>query len=194
MNVKLTVSYMIIQGRRSVYPKMYEQDVVSKEEITALLEVAKWAPSHKNTQPWRFVVFTENSLKTLVDLQVELLLKQKGENEESLAKAAKMREKASKTAAIIAIIMKRDEQKRVPIYEEEWAVACAVQNIHIHASALNLGCYWSTGASTNADEIRNMLNLTGEDRHMGWFFVGRFTGEKSLPTNRKNVEDFTEWK
>jgi nitroreductase len=194
MNVKLTVSYMTIQGRRSIYPKMYEQGVVSKEEISALLEVAKWAPSHKNTQPWRFAVFTENSLKALVDLQVELLLKQKGENEETLAKAEKMREKASKTAAIIAIIMKRDVQKRVPIFEEEWAVACAVQNIHIHASALNLGCYWSTGASTNADEIRNMLNLTGEDRHMGWFFVGRFTGEKSLPTNRTDVEHFTEWR
>lgn len=194
MNVKLTLSHMVIKERRSIYPKMYEQGVVSKEELLALLEVAKWAPSHKNTQPWRFVVFTENSLKNLVNLQVQLLLSEKGENEETFAKAAKLREKASKTAAIIAIIMKRDVQKRVPIFEEEWAVACAVQNIHIHASSLNLGCYWSTGASTNADEIRSLLDLTGEDRHMGWFFVGRFTGEKTLPTNRKNVEDFTEWK
>lgn len=183
-----------IERRRSVFPKSYEQGEISNDLLIKLLDAAKWAPTHKNTQPWFFIVFQEKAKIELVEKQINLLFKAKGESDETRSKAEKMLEKAHKSAAIIAVVMKRDEQKRVPDFEEEWSVACAVQNMHTVAPSLGLGCYWSTGASTNQPEMRAFLELKPDDRHMGWFFVGKFTGEIKLARERNSWEEFTIWK
>ncbi|RZN41344.1 MAG: nitroreductase [Methanosarcinales archaeon] len=52
-----------IKSRRSV--RAYKPDPVSEEVLTELLEVARWAPSATNTQPWEFFVLTGNALEDL---------------------------------------------------------------------------------------------------------------------------------
>src|SRR4051812_1924684 len=43
-----------IHGRRSV--RAYRSDPVPEENLTAILESARWAPSPHNAEPWRFAV------------------------------------------------------------------------------------------------------------------------------------------
>jgi nitroreductase len=45
----------LIAGRWS--PRAYSDKAVSREQLHAVLEAARWAPSSYNIQPWRFVVF-----------------------------------------------------------------------------------------------------------------------------------------
>ena len=52
-----------IKSRRSV--RAYKPDPVSEEVLTELLEVARWAPSGTNTQPWEFFVLTGKVLDGL---------------------------------------------------------------------------------------------------------------------------------
>ena len=52
-----------IKSRRSV--RAYKPDPVSKEVLTELLEVARWAPSGTNTQPWEFFVLAGKVLDDL---------------------------------------------------------------------------------------------------------------------------------
>ena len=52
-----------IKSRRSV--RAYKPDPVSDEVLTELLEVAGWAPSATNTQPWEFFVLTGKVLDDL---------------------------------------------------------------------------------------------------------------------------------
>jgi hypothetical protein len=49
----------LIAGRRAVFPKDMNGQAVSRGEIEQLLAAANWAPTHKKTQPWRFVVMGE---------------------------------------------------------------------------------------------------------------------------------------
>jgi hypothetical protein len=49
----------LIAGRRAIFPKDMNGEAVSRGEIEALLTAANWAPTHKKTQPWRFVVLGE---------------------------------------------------------------------------------------------------------------------------------------
>lgn len=52
----------VIRGRRSV--RSYDPEVkISREEITALLQLATRAPSAANLQPWRFLVIDSPELK-----------------------------------------------------------------------------------------------------------------------------------
>ena len=61
----------LIRSRRSVFPKDYTGEKVDDAIIQQLLENANWAPTHKLTEPWRFVVFTGEGLKKLADFQSE---------------------------------------------------------------------------------------------------------------------------
>jgi len=56
----LTVSEAINQ-RRSI--RSFRSDPVSNDEILAILEAARLAPSGSNRQPWRFIVVTDNDEK-----------------------------------------------------------------------------------------------------------------------------------
>lgn len=183
----------LIEQRRSIYPKSFDSEQVSEGELKALLEAARFAPNHKNTQPWHFVVYRGKSLEAIIEKQIAQLYDLKGETEETIKKAEKMRLKGQLTTAMIAVVMKRDEQQRIPAFEEEWAVACAVQNMLLIAPTLNIGAYWSTG-NTDTFEMRTELALDEEDRHMGWLFVGRYFGETPFRKERKSVEGFTVWK
>ena len=62
----------IIRNRRSVYPKEYTGGEVSRETLLEILENANWAPNHKRTEPWRFIIFKGKGLKKLADFQAEL--------------------------------------------------------------------------------------------------------------------------
>jgi len=194
MRLKQEESIRWIASRRSVFPKEFEEGSVSMTEIELLLEAAKWAPTHKLTEPWRFsVIISVEKKNELISLQQEALLTEKGRSEMAMAKATKFRMIGEKSSAVIAIIMKRDPQERLPVNEELWSVACAVQNIHLHASSLNIGGYWSTGAMTNHPSIRKFLNLGEKDIHMGWFYLGRYTKEKTLIKSRLNQEEYVAW-
>jgi len=192
MNTDKTISLDMISLRRSIYPKFFEADDITNDELLALLEVAKWAPTHKLTQPWRFVVFRNTSKMQLATAQKEALMASQGESETTLSKAEKIAQNAQLSAAVVAIIMKRDLAKRLPEVEEICAVACAVQNIAIHARSMNIGGYWSTGASTNSAEMRSLLNLDTDDVHLGWYYLGRYKAETSAAVNRREVAEFVE--
>jgi nitroreductase len=63
----------IIRGRRSQFPAQFkENDPVADSIIEEILENANWAPTHKLTQPWRFIVYTGAGLKTFGDYQAEM--------------------------------------------------------------------------------------------------------------------------
>jgi len=50
-----------IKTRRSI--RAYKPDPIPKEVLTELLDVARWAPSSANTQPWEFYILTGEVLE-----------------------------------------------------------------------------------------------------------------------------------
>lgn len=56
----------IIRNRRSQFVAQFkENDPIDDWIIEELLENANWAPTHKLTEPWRFVVFSGEGLKKI---------------------------------------------------------------------------------------------------------------------------------
>ncbi len=53
-----------VKNRRTIYPKMFNGQQVPENVIDKMLELANWAPNHKNTEPWRFKVYAGNAKKT----------------------------------------------------------------------------------------------------------------------------------
>ncbi|MFT6808303.1 MAG: nitroreductase, partial [Saprospiraceae bacterium] len=126
----------IIQGRRSVFPPAFSGKRIEDEFICQILENANWAPTHKMTEPWRFHVITDDSRTQLSELAGDWYQKNITGHAYSSKKHEKTMRNPMLSSHIIAICVQRDGQDRVPQWEEEAAVACAVQNLWLSASSL----------------------------------------------------------
>ncbi len=183
----------LIRTRRSVFPKDYTGEIVGQEIILRMLENANWAPTHKLTEPWRFVVFAGDGLKKLAAFQGECykkVTKRDGTFKEERYQG--LLTKPMQSSHIIAIGMKRDALKSVPEVEEIGAVFCAVENMYLTAAAHQIGCYLSTGGITYFDEAKGFFGLEGEDRLLGFLHVGV---PKAWPTEgrRKSLNEKVKW-
>jgi nitroreductase len=162
----------LIRRRRAVFPKTYTVGKpLDRTIIEQLLENANWAPTHRRTEPWRFKVFqSEASRRRLSAYLSEYYKDNTAPGEFSPERYAKQGENPLRAGAIIAICMQRDPEAKVPEWEELAAVACAVQNMWLSCTALNLGCYWSTPpAALHAEAF---LNLQPGEKCYGLFYLG----------------------
>lgn len=193
MNFNVEELNQLIRLRRSVYPKDYSGEIVPEHVINQMLENANWAPNHKLTEPWRFVVFSGEGLKKLAAFQSECY-KQVTEANGTFQqdRYQSLQSKPMESSHIIAIGMKRDATKRLPEWEELGAVFCAVQNMYLTATAYSAGCYLSTGGITNFEEAKPFFGLGIEDKLCGFLHVGVPKG--AVPEGRrKPVADKVIW-
>ncbi|BDC97727.1 nitroreductase [Persicobacter psychrovividus] len=173
MNLPTDYIDQLIAKRRSIYPDQYTGEVIDDGVIEQLLENARWAPTHKLTQPWAFTVFTGAGLQQLADFQSTLYKKvaeEQGTFKEE--KFQKLANKPLKSSHIIAIGMRRDPKQLVPEVEEVAAVAMAVQNMYLSATAYGIGCYWGSGGVTYFPEAKAFFDLGEEDQLLGFLYLG----------------------
>ena len=181
-----------IKNRRAIYTSMFSGERVNDQLINQMLENANWAPSHKKTEPWRFNVFCDEGLKKLALFQSELY-KTKTEKGGTFNQMTfdKLASKPMECSHIISIGMKRHGV--VPEIEEVCAVATAVQNMWLTASANGLGCYWSTGGVTFYEEAKPFFGLDEDDKLLGFLFIGVPKTDKWPEGKRQPIADKVEW-
>lgn len=191
MNYNIDEINHLIRNRRSLYPAQYTGEKVDDAIIEEILENARWAPTHKMTEPWKFVVFSGDGLRQLADFQSELYKELNTGEAFVETKYKGLQEKPLKASHIIAIGMTRNEQ--VPEVEEVAAVACAVQNMYLTANAYGLGCYWGSGGITYKEEAKEFFGLGEQDRLLGFFYIGVTAMEKPA-SRRVALEDKVVWR
>ncbi|MFZ6002102.1 MAG: nitroreductase family protein [Bacteroidota bacterium] len=183
----------LIHQRRSVFPKEYTGASVDDAIVRQILENATWAPTHKLTEPWHFVVFTGVGLKKLANMQAacyKRVTEADGTYQED--RYQNLLTKPMLSSHIIAVCMKRDPKKSVPEVEEVGAVFCAVQNMYLTATAYGVGGYLSTGGVTYFEEAKDLFGLGSEDKLLGFFHLGmpRTLEQKS---KRKPLDEKIKW-
>lgn len=194
MKYSLSELSEIIENRRTIFPEQFSDRKVQKEQVEKLINAAKWAPTHRLTQPWRFTVFMENGLKDFGEFHSNLYKAKKSAEEFSQMKFDKIRNRAAVSSAIIVVGVKKDPNQKVPFVEEIAATAAAVQNMSLMATAYGLAFYWGTGGMTFSDEMKSYVGLEQEDQVLGQLFLGYPAIEWPRKTPRKPIEYFTEWR
>ncbi len=182
-----TIKY-IINHRRSIFPPSYTGQIISKNLLTELLDCANAAPTHKLTEPWRFVVFREQGLERLAD-QLALLYQTHTPPEQFLKKKLEStRDKVLRSGAVLAIVT--SYSGAVPQWEELAATACAVQNLWLAASAAGVGGYWSSPGTIN--HIGDFLGLAANEECLGFFYMG-YHDESPRDANRRPLAEKVRW-
>ena len=192
MKYNLSEISEIIKDRRTIYPELYTSRKVHKEIVEHLLRNAVWAPTHGKTEPWRFKVYSGESRNVLSEKLGELYQKLTSKEQFKEEKLVKIKARPFLSSVVIAVCMERGNNEKIPVVEEIEAVACAIQNMSLTATAYGLGSFWSTPKIIYTPEMNSFLNLNEQDKCVGLFYVGYVEGKwpKGI---RKPVKLLTEW-
>jgi nitroreductase len=183
----------LLKTRRSHFVKEFTGETIPKTEIDYLLSCANWAPSHRLTYPWHFVVFTGDTLNVLCNKMEEIYVAKTDSEKISRERIVKIHEISQKASHAIAICMKRDAEKRIPEIEEICATACAVQNMYLGLLDIeNTGGYWSTGNGVFTPEMHQFLNLGQDDKLLGFFILGKLKSKRTH-ANRPDWNENVKW-
>jgi nitroreductase len=170
MNNDFSTISTIIKNRRTVKPFMMNGNKILNEQIQQLFELADWAPTHGLTEPWRFVVYAEPSAFCREHAEMY----KRNTDVDSFAQGVydNLLHQGDKASHVIIAIMHRGNLPKIPAFEEMAASACAIQNLLLGATALNLASYWGTGGMILKPAMHTFLNLRDEDEVMGVLYLG----------------------
>ncbi len=183
----------IILNRRSIYPRQYEKGKpVPDEIIWQILENANRAPNHKQTEPWRFKVFSGDGRRYFAELQAGIYQEYAGEDY-SDNRYQKLLEYPLLASHVISIGMRRNEAGVLPENEEMAAVACAVENMFLSVTAYGLGSYWTTAGITYFEQSKAHFDLGEKDKLMGFFYIGYVAIPFKQLSRRSPIQTKVDW-
>jgi nitroreductase len=193
MRYNLSEVTAIIRDRRTIYPEQYSTRKIHKEQIELLLNNAVWAPTHGMTQPWRFIVFQDNALIELSEALGSIYLSEIPKEKQLDSKLGKLMSRPKMASDVIALILDREEGTKISEEDDFAAISCAVQNMHLTATAQGIGAFWSTPGIIKSGLFNEFLGLNKGQRCIGLFYLG-YPAIEWPKGQRKPIEYLTEWK
>lgn len=190
LSLRLAAANALIRRRRTIKPKDMSEKNVENALLAAILENSNWAPTHGMTEPWRFFVFAQEGRQRLADFMQSLYNKITPEDQRRPEKYEKLGTQPLLAPVVIAIGMERQKTEKIPEIEEVASVACAVQNMHLTASAIGMAGFWSSPPLCYTDEMREWLGLGDpRDKCLGFFYLGWPKNEEWPKSNRGAITD-----
>jgi nitroreductase len=143
--------------------KAYGPDPVDRDTLEELLELARWAPNHNLTNPWRFRVLGPEALERL--------------------KTAAGPDAAGKLDRAPTLVVASVKQTGDPVQDEEdvHAAAVATYIVLVAAHGRGLAGYWRTPAVLRSDEGRAALGVEADELVLGLIHLGTPRQEKEPP-------------
>ena len=189
MDHSFSILSNIIKKRRSIKPAQLNGYQILDEKVEQLLELADWAPTHGNTEPWRFIVYSADKVKAFCFQHAELYKHSVTTEKFLQANYDKLLHNGDKVSHIIIAIMQRGKLPKISVLEEVAATAAAIQNILLGATALGIASFWSTGGMTHHIAFKEYLQLRDEDVVMGILYLGytniTLQGKRIISLNEK---------
>jgi nitroreductase len=161
-----------IRTRRTV--KSYRPEPVPRDVLERVLEAARWAPNHRQTEPWRFRV---------LGAEAQSRLKQAAGGGADKLERAPTLVVASFVPSVLPLHAHEDEQ----------AAACAVYAVLLAARAEGLASYWRTPGVLRSEEGRAAVGLDEGEQVLGLLHFGEPEGEIPEAPERGPLEHFVTW-
>jgi nitroreductase len=154
--------------------KAFGAEPVPREALLELLEVARLAPNHHLTQPWRFRVLGPQALARLQECA-------------GASEAAKL-ERAPTLVLATAVLggeLVQDE-------EDVCATAAAIMLVLLAATESGLASYWRSPAVLRTARGREAVGVPAGERVLGLLHFGAPAREPA-PREREPVESYVDF-
>ncbi|CAJ1929406.1 unnamed protein product [Cylindrotheca closterium] len=182
----------IITSRRTI--NEFEESLPTEWEdvITKGIEAACQAPNHKRTEPWRFHLLGQESVRNVCELNAKLVAEKKGQ----AAGDAKLKRWLAMPGWMVVTCLKQEGDGPVTMEdpmglarEDYAACCCAVQNFCLSLHAHGMGTKWTTGPVNFDDEFSKAVGLSSDEFVVGTIWFGRPVSQPMAPTKKKSMDD-----
>ena len=137
--------------------KAYGPEPVDRETLDELFELARWAPNHHLTNPWRFRVLGPRALERLKE-----------------ATGAESAGKLDRAPTLVVV-------SAVGNAEDRDATAAAAYIVLLAAHARGLATYWRTPEVLHTPEGRAAVGVGDDEQVLGLLHLGRPRQEQRVP-------------
>lgn len=146
--------------------KAFGPDALDAATLDELFELARWAPNHHLTNPWRFRVLGERTRAGLMELAEAA---QPGS-------AIKLRR-----APTLVVVSAQLDGEPAEDREDLLATAVAAYIVLLGAHARGLAGYWRTVPLLEQPSARELLGLDAQESPVGVLYLGTPVQEQRVP-------------
>jgi nitroreductase len=154
--------------------KVYGSEPVDRATLESLIELARWAPNHNLTNPWRFRVIGPRSLERLKTA--------------AGPEAARKLERAP-TLVVVSAVLSGDPVRDV---EDVCATACAAYVVLLAAHDHGLASYWRTPEVLRTEAGRAAVEMGENERFISLIHLGPRRQDREAP-ERLPPTDYLTW-
>lgn len=189
--------------RKSI--RKYKSDAVRTSDIETIIHAGILAPSAKNRQPWKYIVYTDKEKNNLLDVMEKGLLRERDgnkllpESQNGLPDAFHTL-KVMREAPVLIIIeningqspyIDIDADDRITEICDTLSIGASVQNILLAATELGYGTLWIANTCFAYNELADYIGIKGQ--LVGAILLG-IANENPNPRPRKNISEVLEFR
>lgn len=192
-----------INNRRSI--RKYTNRPVDKDDIEQIIKAGSMAPSAKNRQPWKYIVYVSDERNKLLDVMESGLKKEQNEhlllpNSSFGLPDAFHTLQIMRTAPVIIVIINTNgispykmvnSDERVTEICDTLSIGASVENILLKATELGLGTLWIANTCFAYNELMEWIGSEGQ--LVGAIALG-YADEHPSARPRKQIKDILEYR
>jgi nitroreductase len=178
-----------LMTRRSRPAKTLDLPVPDRTELMSLLTAAARTPDHGKLEPWRFIVLSQEKLRSLAQL-VSDRGTALGHEPEKIDKAQGIYNTGHLAVAVIEV---QKPSEKIPAIEQTYSAGAVCLALLNAALASGWGANWISGwPSHDRGFVQAGLGLTENERVAGIIYLG--TARATPPERpRPNLDELVSW-
>lgn len=155
----------LICSRRTIH--QFEPESPPRAVIRRALDLARWAPNHRLTEPWRFYLLGPETADAVARLNAEIVAEARG------AAAGENKLKRWRSMPGWLVVTARRSDDLIRDREDYAATCCAVQNLQLYLWSQGIGVKWTTGAVTRDARFFDLVGIdAAAERLVGMLWYG----------------------
>ena len=192
-----------IENRRSI--RKYKPDEIERKLIEEIIYSASLAPSAKNRQPWKFIVYQGKEKDKLVDVMRHGINSEKMTHELmpewafAIPDAENTVRIMQEVPCLIAVLNTNqytpfasiENEKRIVEICDSLSIGAAIENMILTATGYGLGTLWIANTCFAYNEL---MDFIGTDSQLTGIVAVGFADEAPAKRPRKPLEEIVEYR
>lgn len=176
-----------IRNRRTY--KSYSGDPLSREQLDELFELARWAPNHKLTEPWRFRVIGPEARARLIEVVERQARESAPVGADADAVASIAVKKFDRAPTIIAVTSVRNPDPKLDV-EDFSSSSVAAYIVLLAATDKGYASFWRSPGVLQSAEGSAAAGIGADEEALGLIYLGKPGPVPPKPGQRSAADSF----
>lgn len=172
--------------------KSYTDEALSHDELSELFELARWAPNHKLSEPWRFRVIGPQAMERLRDVVRDQARADAPDGADPEKIAAVALKKLSRAPTVVAVTTLRNPDPKLDV-EDYSSTSVATYLLLLAAHAKGYASFWRSPGVLQSAEGSAALGIGADEEPVGLVYLGKPGDVAPAPGRRSPIENFVEY-